>query len=536
MPTIDQITKDFKFFSGPLKAFEVQKDGKRQMFVEGVASSTVQDRQGDQINRDAVVKMARSAQGITLFLNHSYNVPEDVFGSCTAVSLDPAMDSQQGACTDMRITVLVNEGNPRAVACWQSIMDGVRLAFSVGGALGEYILRDPKPGEEPGPWTYEGKVMEIQELKLYEISLVGIPANQRAYVEDALAKAIRKKLGDEHVDVNLIPKSTDPGLTEKEKAVVELNEELDTVLKDNQPSCACEWGKDEAENDIVTKANPACEIHKEAPPIESADLETPAVDLEKDADAEGGYHPLLKGAIIEAMHASAHGNLDSGECAPNMSKCMSTLTKCWGSGKSMSGGDCVKCMNLLAGVQGHGLTCGFPHPSVAKCYDLVKGLLPPGYEGDPADPMPSANNPTDEITVPGGVDDPMPHSLSIIDEELTAKRVEADKLLHKTLAQVSEAQAKADELTAIAETKAKEVSDLEAKLEKLKAMRLGRRTVSTVGTPKAVDTATPDAPVDKAALAEKRRASMNADSRSEIAKTMAQTADPVDDPRLRSDA
>ena len=541
---LTRLAKDFKFFSGPVKAFTKSEDGKKTLYVEGVASSTVQDRQGDQINRAAVMKMAETAQGITLFLNHSYNVPEDVFGVCTTVGLEPAQDKQQGPCTDMHVTVRVEDSNPRAMACWTAINNGTRLAFSIGGNLGGYVLRDPKPGEDPGPFMYEGKVMEITDLKLYEISLVGIPANQRSYVEDALAKAVRKRLEASLVqptDTNLIPKVDDPSLTPAQKALVIAN-------ADNEAAKTAVLARREGEPD---------------PTLTGADLEhAEAVDAEEielaaEPEVAKARSPHLLDAIGHGRAAADHGNLCE-KCAPEMQSALGVMNKCYDSGKDMSEANVNKCMALVGGAMAHGQGCGVEDPCVGKCFTSLKNLLPPGYEGDPADPTPSAENPTDEIQVPGGVDNPMPHALEAevpLVGALALESTMADQLVaiygkpldqefvdacasvlackEKDLARVSEEQAKADALTAITEAKAKEVADLEAKLAKLNATRTGRSTKVLTGSLEGQAKNKGEA-IDKDALAEKRRASMNANTKSEIAEAMAGTV--VDDPRLRSDA
>ena len=82
----DMITADvspasdtFKIFTGVLKAAR-SPDGK--MRVNGVASSTTRDLHGDVMLESALQDMETAAKdNLTVFLNHKYDVPEDVFGS-----------------------------------------------------------------------------------------------------------------------------------------------------------------------------------------------------------------------------------------------------------------------------------------------------------------------------------------------------------------------------------------------------------------------------------------------------------------------
>ena len=513
--------RDFKFLTRAVKAFEVRKaDGSRDLFVAGTASSTVQDRQGDQINSGAIAKMAASAVGLTLYLNHSYDVPEDIFGVCVGCGLIPATDPKQGPCTDMEITVRVEQSNPRAVSCWEAINNGTKLAFSVGGALGEYELREPREGEEPGPWYYEGLVCEIHELKLYEISLVGIPANQRAYVEDAIAKAVRAKL---EATVKLAPQKTH----------VEAGTNL---LPDGAQ--------------IVVEPKP---VKKEMNPAHKA---------------------ALAEAIGHARKAQDEGNMCD-EHKDSIEKCLGVLNKMHDDHDGPEAANPVnvrKALDHLRAPMEHGAACGLYHGALLKCWKCLKTMLPPGYEGDPADPYPSAASPTDDVQAPtGGVHDPGPPSFdadvdeakarlamlvaeadamaihlqdlkeqSTVAEDRLAETLGAaaaadatlDKALSDRLAQVREAQEKSDTLTATLAAKAQELATLEQKLEEYKAMKLGRFTrpgIKVAATPLPINEQQ-----DTQALAEKRRASVNADTRAQIAEQL-RSGQPVDDPRLRSD-
>ena len=171
-------TADFKFLTGRVKAYVTKSDdGVELMYLEGIASSTVIDRTGDRITLSAQEQMLNRVRSMTMFLNHSYNVPEDVLGSAEDSRLVAAHDPEQGDCFDLVIKIRINARNPRAVECFRSIQDGTQLSLSVGGSVTDYQITND--------------IFEITGMDLFEVSLVGIPANQRAIITQVV-KSLRK--------------------------------------------------------------------------------------------------------------------------------------------------------------------------------------------------------------------------------------------------------------------------------------------------------------------------------------------------------
>jgi HK97 family phage prohead protease len=169
----------FKVFVPMLKASR-EEDGR--MRLHGIASSTIKDLHGDVMSRSAIEDMQRSAVGLTMFLNHSYTVPEDVGGTITAAHLSDWVD---GTGTDLPVEVEVNKANPRAVNAFESIEGGTQLGISIGALI-------PEGGAK---WDKKSGGFIIEHVQLLEASLVGIPANPRSWVEYA-TKAI-KGAGDD---------------------------------------------------------------------------------------------------------------------------------------------------------------------------------------------------------------------------------------------------------------------------------------------------------------------------------------------------
>lgn len=179
--------RTFDFCGRILKAWKAKDAaGTEQMYLEAVASSTIIDRMGDSMTLACLEGMKQQAVGLTVFMNHDYDVSTDVFGTIEEARIVPASDSKQGDCYDLITRTVVEADNPRAVQTWKFIKNGRKLGQSIGGQISEYQFLDAEELWWGG--------LEIQAMDLWEVSVVGIPANQRAIV-DGVAKGLRKKHG-----------------------------------------------------------------------------------------------------------------------------------------------------------------------------------------------------------------------------------------------------------------------------------------------------------------------------------------------------
>jgi HK97 family phage prohead protease len=170
---------DFKVYTNALKAYEAS-DG--ELYVTGTTSSTIRDLHGDEMTLNAIRTMADTAkQNMTIFLNHNYNVPEDLFGSVTDARVVKRFDAETNSeVYDLDIDVLVckEDENPEAMRAFKAIKRGVKLGLSIGARVERVSKKkDVKTGED----TYV-----IDSVKLMEASVVGIPANQRSYLQNAV--------------------------------------------------------------------------------------------------------------------------------------------------------------------------------------------------------------------------------------------------------------------------------------------------------------------------------------------------------------
>lgn len=187
VPPSADVRRDFKIHSnGAIKAIKRDVDGVSTMFLEGTASSTVRDRHGDTITAKGQAMMLEKAQRLTMWLNHSYNVPEDILGTCEESELVAGKGDDGSDLLDLAIRCKIESTNPRAVKAWQAVENGTQLGFSIGGAITECEVDEEN--DDGSSWC---PPLIIDGIDLYEISLVGIPANPRAYTRDFVQEMSR---------------------------------------------------------------------------------------------------------------------------------------------------------------------------------------------------------------------------------------------------------------------------------------------------------------------------------------------------------
>ena len=179
---------DFKIYTNALKAFEAD-NGDR--YVTGTTSSTIRDLHGDEMTLAALKSMEATAkQNMTIWLNHEYQVPNDLFGSVKDARIVKRIDAsgQEVFDLDVDISVVSEDENPEAIRAYRAIKRGVKLGLSIGARVDRVSKKvDKATGEE----TYV-----IDSVKLMEASVVGIPANQRSYLQNAV-KSLRSTAVEE---------------------------------------------------------------------------------------------------------------------------------------------------------------------------------------------------------------------------------------------------------------------------------------------------------------------------------------------------
>ena len=170
---------DFKIFTNALKAYE-SEDG--DLHVSGTTSSSIKDLHGDEMSLDALKEMQRTAaENMTVFLNHNYNVPEDLFGSVRDARIVKRYDAATGQEVydlDIDVRVVGEDENPEAMRAYRAIKRGVKLGLSIGARVEKASRKTNKDSGEES--------ILIEKVRLMEASVVGIPANQRSYLQNAI--------------------------------------------------------------------------------------------------------------------------------------------------------------------------------------------------------------------------------------------------------------------------------------------------------------------------------------------------------------
>lgn len=178
-------TRDHEGQGLALKAWEEKIEGDDQesdWLIAGVASSTIKDHHGDTMMPSALLDMEKAANAnLTIFLNHSYKVPEDVAGSVRKATLTTRDHDDKGEpIYDLDFKLAVNKSNPRAIEAFKAIKGGTKLGLSIGANI-------PPGGavknKKDGTFT-------IMHVDLLETSIVSIPANPRSWIDSAV-KALK---------------------------------------------------------------------------------------------------------------------------------------------------------------------------------------------------------------------------------------------------------------------------------------------------------------------------------------------------------
>lgn len=144
--------------------------------VSMVGSSTIRDLKGDVMLESALADMSRVQPGLLIWMNHSYDLPDDLFGSLTK---SPHMSYEAGIA-DLHITSDVERSNPAAARTYSYIEKGRKLGCSIG-------CRVDKAAIDEELYERTGEVaLLIESVTTIEWSVVGVPCNQRSWVESAI--------------------------------------------------------------------------------------------------------------------------------------------------------------------------------------------------------------------------------------------------------------------------------------------------------------------------------------------------------------
>jgi len=295
----EPIRADFNIFSGMLRAF--RDDG--VMRLSGIASSTIKDRHGDVMTDRALAAMLKSADNLTIFVNHEYRVPEDVVGTVEKAWISTTADPTGLDIHDLHFQIAMNDSNPRAVKTFEAIERGSKLGLSIGAMIPDGgAVRDKHSG---------GFV--INDIDLVETSIVSIPANPRSWIDYAV-KSLRKK-SEERPD--LIKELEAEELDHVEDALT--TEEIEAVEEAVETAEEPEGVEASADVDLSTQTttnSAEFTVTTENPDISDAtvSITTPYADISIDTGNRGSK-PASDGSSQETQ-ASAPENEEEGEVSP----------------------------------------------------------------------------------------------------------------------------------------------------------------------------------------------------------------------------
>lgn len=294
-------TADFELLFKSVTVKDATGDEKPAVRV--TASSTSIDLATDRFAKSALVQMAAQFPQMTIFLNHKYNVPEDVFGKVSSAEL-----VERDGYTDLDLEVDVSS-NARAIETYAMIKDGTVLGVSIGVlVLDADYVEDEK--------TKGAKILEITSVHTLEASVVGIPANRRSWVQGAIkaASALAGKVINKKADgTSLVALKS--GEVIEVTAMAEENETPEAIAAAAEPpeitaspeAKAVEPAAPAAPADVTAAAKPAADDDdmeddgkggKKPKDKAAKPAEEPDADDEED-DGKGGKKPKGKAAAVE---------------------------------------------------------------------------------------------------------------------------------------------------------------------------------------------------------------------------------------------
>jgi len=169
----DNAKFEFKTLTFFQKAVETESDNGRFLgYIEGYASTTDIDRDNEMISESALQKAAQHLlENSSVFFNHAHS----------DLPIGVVLASKYVAGKGLYVKVGISKNHPQI---WQAIEEGSLKSFSVAGRFTDWeeveIVREGK----------KHQIFKINDLELWEVSVVGIPANPQAQfgISDAIYK------------------------------------------------------------------------------------------------------------------------------------------------------------------------------------------------------------------------------------------------------------------------------------------------------------------------------------------------------------
>jgi HK97 family phage prohead protease len=157
------------------KQWVVKQDGKQYHYISGYASDSSVDRDGDRMSPKALKSMQEAiTAGMNLFTDHNHGI-WDTIGLITKAE-------NRGGYLWLEARLENPEINPKSAALLHKMEIGEKVGLSIGGDMvGSHWEEDKALGK---------KVRVIDDVKLYEVSVVGLPSNANAYLLGATYKSL----------------------------------------------------------------------------------------------------------------------------------------------------------------------------------------------------------------------------------------------------------------------------------------------------------------------------------------------------------
>lgn len=159
--------------------------GAKDTTVHMIGSSTEMDLEGDRMSIKALHDMTKAPKNMSVWLNHEYKLPDDLFGSVLGT---PKIVHQDGVA-DLHLDVDVELSNPVAARVKKYIDNGRKLGCSIGCMVTQFEVPDDVESGD----LYQNPII-IHGVRVVEYSVVGIPANQRSWVENAIRGVFTRTL------------------------------------------------------------------------------------------------------------------------------------------------------------------------------------------------------------------------------------------------------------------------------------------------------------------------------------------------------
>jgi HK97 family phage prohead protease len=289
----DSKLQRFEFQIPVLKAqqvVELDADGNEFIarYVEGVASTTDKDLQGDRMAPEAIESMADSIKRHVILLNAEHDRSwQSELGEVVNLEVDNAFNLMLKAKLDK---------TSKAEDLWYALTEKQKkLGLSIGGYVKDVELVQEKDEEGGDTW-----VRVYKDIELDHVAVVSSPANPKTWVS-VIAKSLDEtKMEDiesENMDKKNVPLEAEDVRKDEPTSpepTLEPSEEVQPATPDNGESV--EPIKEEPKEEPTSPSEEAV-VEEPAKPAEEIKVEEPAEEP-KIEEADEGSEDKLKEEVV----------------------------------------------------------------------------------------------------------------------------------------------------------------------------------------------------------------------------------------------